>query len=197
MFFFYQFLYNVNQAQINQPIDTNTGETILHYAAKNNHTASIHYLMKKGANINSQDKEYKTPLMAAIQQDHKNSVDALLTYPLKLDIADKDGLAAVHYAVLARNTYILAAFHQKGANFNLATTQDPATPLLLAIRINISIPAVKDFFLSGMSSEVSHNQTDDYAIAKYLLTDCGADPNQIIGGSFHPLAAALLRRHLS
>ncbi len=74
------------------------------------------------------------PLHAAIQAaDGKKSLQALLQYPLQLEIHDKNGDTPLFHALRRKDHDILTQLLQQGAHVNARNTQDAKTPLITAV----------------------------------------------------------------
>lgn len=73
-------------------IQTDSGNSALKIACKNNHLALAEFLISKGADINSQSEEKgTTPLHAAAYRGHLDLVMLLLKHGAKIDLRTKKG----------------------------------------------------------------------------------------------------------
>lgn len=85
---------------VNAIIDTVSGETVLHKAARNGCTELLKPLLYSGANINSKDNENLTPLQYALCGNHINT--AIILIQAGADVNDVSsnfyGQSALHFA---------------------------------------------------------------------------------------------------
>ena len=79
---------------------TNDGESALHYASQNGMLEVVNRLLKKGADVNMQDKRGNTALISACRYSKKAAVAlALLGVDnINVDLRTNDGKSALHYA---------------------------------------------------------------------------------------------------
>jgi ankyrin repeat protein len=57
---------------------TDSGETLLHRAAKQGHVPSASFLLDRGADVNARDNSGATPLATARKKNHESMVSFLL-----------------------------------------------------------------------------------------------------------------------
>jgi len=79
---------------------TGSGFQVLHLAAFRGESEALPLLLKAGANINAQtkDEEKNSPIMLAVQENHKDAVEILLEYNPDLTLTNSDGITAVDLA---------------------------------------------------------------------------------------------------
>jgi len=95
--------------------DSEKGYTLLCYAAGHNQKKVVAFLLKQGANINTQGGELnQSPLMLAIERNHHDIVAYLLEDP-NIDVAliDAQGRNALMQAVLSKNIPAITALISK------------------------------------------------------------------------------------
>lgn len=79
------------------------GFTALHVAAANDYVELCSILVTKGkANINAVDDNLRTPLIVAVSQTHKRSVEFLITCGCDVNAKDENGNTALHIAQLKK-----------------------------------------------------------------------------------------------
>jgi ankyrin repeat protein len=74
------------------------GMTALHWAAGNNRSDIVTYLLEHGADIESRDKEQSTPLLSAAAGKALDVVRLLANRGAKTDVRDKDNCGVIHFA---------------------------------------------------------------------------------------------------
>ncbi|KAH8774528.1 ankyrin repeat protein, partial [Diaporthe sp. PMI_573] len=77
---------------------TSSGETPLHVAAENGHTAVVEALLKNGADIQSTTHGSETALHTAAKTGHYEVVETLLKHGAKVTVKDRDGLRPLESA---------------------------------------------------------------------------------------------------
>ena len=87
-------------------------------------------LVKNGADINSRTNDNCTPLMIASKHNRVNAVTFLVEQGANMDLQDKDGNTALHYAIYNNSSKVARKLLTLGAS-QLHNT-DRVTPLLLA-----------------------------------------------------------------
>jgi len=127
-------------------VEGSDGKTALHYAVQ--HYDSSHHsewcevfscLIKNGADINACAKGNNTPLMSASSQGNLNAAMFLIKHGADVNVQDRDGKTALHYAVPHRGSShhftsceVFSCLVENGANVN-SSANDSCTPLMLAI----------------------------------------------------------------
>ena len=104
-------------------VDTISGETALFLAVRNNDLASVYGFLNKGANINLRNKKKETPLILAAKlgrtQIAKKITEISYWKPTivpDMEQLDKDSKNALWYAVQNRDTLLVEAILERGAN---------------------------------------------------------------------------------
>lgn len=99
-----------------------SGMTALLAAAENGRTEIAAFLLDKGANINerrkpekSDGKDGRTPLMLAIQFEHRPMVELLLERKARLDVISDNGDTALHWAAFKGSREIVELLLKRGA----------------------------------------------------------------------------------
>ena len=155
------------------------GETPLHTAARLSDVAEVHRIISLPCNIDAEDAAGWTPLQIASYLNHLQVVQILLEDEASVrHIGRYDGLAALHLAIMARNTECVKALLEARADTNLLTS-GKLTPLMLAAELDspdvvqqlIHAGARADFACQpGMSTPLhAAVQSNSIAVLKLLL----------------------------
>ena len=107
-----------------------TGETVLHYAARYGTPKVVAALIKKGARVNSRDKDGANALHAAVKSGNVGALDVLIK-KININAQDKDGNTSLHYAVLANQQQAVLWLLENEADVTIANAKDK-TPFALA-----------------------------------------------------------------
>ena len=109
------------------------GKTALHYAVRRGLGSCdiLLCLVKNGADINARTNDDCTPLMIASKNGHVSAVTFLVEHRANMDLQDKEGNTALHYAVIGNATEVCNKLLTLGASLQLYNN-DQLTPLLLA-----------------------------------------------------------------
>ena len=122
----------------NVAIKDKCGYTALHRACIIYHDCSpevLSCLIENGADVNLSTDKNRTPLMTACEYGHVNTVTILIEHGANVNLQDRDGLTAVHYAVRGSQACeILSCLMENGADVD-AKTFDDCTPLMRAAEI--------------------------------------------------------------
>ena len=109
---------------------------------------NIDSLIKKGFNLDMQDKDGKTPLMIAVEKNNIEIVKLLYNKGCNLDIQDKKGDTALIFSLRYRNHSILKFLVDKGSNLNIRE-KDGETALIICASIFNTITFAKIFIEKG------------------------------------------------
>lgn len=122
-------------ADVNEP-DSET-VTLLHWAAINNRTEIVKYLIAKGANVDAIGGELaSTPLHWAARQGHLATFSILIRAGADPSLRDSEGFACIHLAAQFGHTGIVAYLVAKGVNPN-DPDRSSMTPLMWsAFKVN-------------------------------------------------------------
>ncbi|KAJ3073118.1 hypothetical protein HDU98_002207 [Podochytrium sp. JEL0797] len=135
-------------------------ETALIVAVKNMRGVSVvARVLEKGVNVNYAGPDGKTALVWAIETNKIDVVRLLIDHNADVNVQDRiPGLGqwALHYAVLSRNSKIVAVLLDKGANPDCVRAQDFATPLHVAVEeskkeVNKSLKVERSLIQCGAS----------------------------------------------
>lgn len=97
---------------------TPQGFTPLILACYNGNVAVATYLVQQKANVNFNSSN-GTALMAAIVKNDKTLTVLLLEAKANIDLQDRNGFTALHYAIQFRNYEMIALLMQFQANLNI------------------------------------------------------------------------------
>ena len=86
---------------------TGFGTTSLHEASRKGHYEVVEYLVSRGSDINTGDKNGLRPLHWAVLKSNKPLVEFFLKAGAKIDVQDKDGRTALHCASAKGNEDIV------------------------------------------------------------------------------------------
>jgi len=173
--------------------------TPLHFACAGRAVAAASLLLRAGADVNAQDEEGGTPLMAAVKgvsdgEDEEPGEEScavllrlLFEYRCDASLFDRDGRSALHFAALSGQAGVIALLcDQHSTDINGATRQDGFTPLHFAAARG-SLSAVKALREHGadIAAEDRRGATALHLAMKpgrldvvnYLLSVPGINPN--------------------
>jgi cytohesin len=119
---------------INVNFKDGSGDTLLHSALKRGNEEAFKGLIAKGADVNGPDKDGKTPLLVAIEEDKQSFISILLQAGnINVDAKDSLGNTLLHSALKRGNEEAFKGLIAKGADVN-GPDKDGKTPLLVAIK---------------------------------------------------------------
>ena len=170
----------------NVDLPDKTGATALYYALScpGNMCEVMSCLIENGADINAcTSHNCPTPLMMACVNDQLNAVTFLIEHGALVNLQDKDGHTALHYAVQensgSHEPYeVLDYLIQNGADVN-AKSNEGTTPLMKASelsKVNIATSLIKqgaNMYLRDKNGDTALHyavHTDSPEIADSLLT---------------------------
>lgn len=112
------------------------GQTALCIAAMNNRLSIMGVLIAKGANVNhATEIDGTTPLMYASKSGSLDAVKALLAQGAKIDVTDKIGANALHYAVMGGKKDIAEELIKRDPNLLMSKTNVGLSPVILAMNM--------------------------------------------------------------
>lgn len=112
------------------------GQTALCIAAMNNRLSIMGVLIAKGANVNhSTEIDGTTPLMYASKSGSLDAVKALLAQGAKIEVTDKIGANALHYAVMGGKKDIAEELIKRDPNLLMSKTNVGLSPVILAMNM--------------------------------------------------------------
>ncbi|EAR89400.1 ankyrin domain protein (macronuclear) [Tetrahymena thermophila SB210] len=122
----------------NPNVQDKDGNTALHYAASMGQEECCEILLNSNKiNINSQNSFGETPLIQSIIEGQFNIINMLLNHKIDLEIQDKKGRSAIHYAAITKGNspaYIRCLAEKCDLN---KRDQEGNTPLLLAASLSL------------------------------------------------------------
>lgn len=98
---------------------TADGWSLLHIASYFDFSLAVTLLLKKGANINIEEKNGTTPLLMAVSNNSVSCVDTLLQHDALIDKANKKGFTPLMSASFNGNQEILEILIEKNPNLEL------------------------------------------------------------------------------
>ena len=146
----------------NMDLKDKNGETALHYAVRYHRDSCgvLSCLVKNGADINACANGNCTPLMIASKDGLVNTATFLIKFGAKMDLQDKHGQTALHYAAFnyRESCDVLSCLVKNGANVN-ACTNDNCTPLMIASE-NFKVNVVTFLVEHGANLDMQDNNFD-------------------------------------
>lgn len=104
---------------IDKESQNDRGRTALHTAALKDRVAIVRALIRKGANVNVEDNDRRTPLHLAAEAGRFKAVEVLCgAKDIKLDLSDLQGRTALHLAALKRKRAVVKLLSQMGASID-------------------------------------------------------------------------------
>ncbi|KAH9159416.1 hypothetical protein LEN26_002353 [Aphanomyces euteiches] len=100
----------------NTCIEEYSAETVLIRAIKSSSEDVVKYLLSKGANIETADKDGQTPLIVASTHKLHNMIEILLDSGASIEASDKVGCTALMRAVINLDKHGAEVLVQRGAN---------------------------------------------------------------------------------
>ncbi|WP_353286446.1 ankyrin repeat domain-containing protein [Wolbachia endosymbiont (group A) of Crataerina pallida] len=100
-------------------------------AAEKGDLEKVRESIRRGANVNIQDRQGWTPLFWAIQKNNFNIIELLLDNSADIKVKDNEGWTPLHWAVSLGSLDIVEHLVERGADVN-ASTADGRTPLDIA-----------------------------------------------------------------
>jgi ankyrin repeat protein len=100
--------------------DSTTGDTALHKVVKKSDATWTGFLLQRGANPNSRDKDGSTPLIVASIARFTEGVRYLVQFKAQTDLQNRLGETALLKAVQNRDTVIAKMLIDAGANPDIA-----------------------------------------------------------------------------
>ncbi|WP_265017172.1 ankyrin repeat domain-containing protein [Wolbachia endosymbiont (group B) of Endotricha flammealis] len=100
-------------------------------AAEKGDLEKVRESIRRGANVNIQDRQGWTPLFWAIQKNNFNIIELLLDNSADIKVKDNEGWTPLHWAVQLGSLNVVKYFVEKGADVN-ALTADGRAPLDIA-----------------------------------------------------------------
>ena len=114
----------------------NDEETALHHAVYSDCESLeiLSCLILKGLDVNACESDGRSPLMIASVRGKVNSVAFLLEHGANVNLQNKNGKSALHYAVIGYNgsCEVFRCLIENGADVNACLTNDKCTPLMQA-----------------------------------------------------------------
>lgn len=101
---------------------SNTGNTPLHIAARNNQVEMILYLLSEKADYTAHNRDGETPLHSAVLMNRYDAVNAMLQSRVDLLTTDRFGDTVLHTAAFTENYELLDLLLENGADINAENT---------------------------------------------------------------------------
>lgn len=181
------FKYLVEDLKIKPAVSSESGDNVLHYiVTKNNQDEIIAYFIKKGVNINQENKEGNTPFMNACGAKSFEAVSLMLPKVKNINAVNVKGETALTNAVKSGSPKTVDLLLSKGANVKIKDKQgnDLACHLVESYR-----PARAGFWGGAAAENPAH---DDFGDKMKSLQKSGLDFNapQKDGGTLYHIAIA-------
>ena len=112
-----------------------SGQTALHYAARENSLESMRILIEKGADPNIQDSEGETPLHRAMAFDREDAVGMLITEDVDLNIQNDQDPSPLYCTVENDALETVQLLIRGGADPNIQNDHG-SSPLHIAVHLN-------------------------------------------------------------
>jgi len=176
--------------------------TQLFNAAKAGNVEQITDLLKKGSDVNCQDKMGRTPLMWAVNNEHPEVVRKLLKAGADINQTDKMGGTAIHYSW--GNDIVMGILLKYGADINCRDSYG-FTALIMACRfgtlkmVEFMLQNGADVNIYGSNGETPLMSTEargKIEIARLLL-EHGADIDAASKDGVSPLLMAIMDGRMS
>ncbi|MDF7801034.1 ankyrin repeat domain-containing protein [Pontiellaceae bacterium B1224] len=132
------------------------GQTLLQCAYRDDNLQGVSLLIKKGAEVVGLDPLGLDPVIASLE--NPPMLGALLDSGLNPDIADEDGVPAIHYAVLQESSEPMLVLLNAGAKVD-ARDRLSRTPLMRAVE-NDALPMVGILVEQGASMNAFDQRGD-------------------------------------
>jgi ankyrin repeat protein len=100
----------------------------MHMSAMRGETGAIEMMLKMGAEVDSRDKDRKTPLHDACLKGHVETARLLLDHGAKIDARDHDGVTPLHDAALGGHAKMVELLLERKADKD-ARDSSGLTPL--------------------------------------------------------------------
>lgn len=113
------------------------GRSLMHWAVACKQMEIFGYLMDKGLEINSEDRDGYTPLYVAVQFNNEEFLDTLISLQIDNEWTEWYGASLLEKAILNKNLSIVKTLIKSGVDINI-TNNRGSTPLEIALRIGAS-----------------------------------------------------------
>lgn len=110
-----------NREKRNVTVNRNTGETVLHKAARMGYDETVYHSIHQGCDSNAKDYAGWTPLHEACSRGHSDVVKVLVKYNADVNSCSNDGIRPIHDAADNGNTDTLRMLIAYGADPLLST----------------------------------------------------------------------------
>jgi 7,8-dihydropterin-6-yl-methyl-4-(beta-D-ribofuranosyl)aminobenzene 5'-phosphate synthase len=174
-----------------------SGGTLLHYAAYGEQTAVMDFLLEKGAKIDAKDKQGNTPLIWSVANGKKDSLVYLLDKGADMNLKDSRGNSVLHIAVARGHKAVVEYLITRKCDIN-STNQNGTTPLIFSITQRK--PDIMIYLLNHGANPKLKDNNDFSALrisilfgnleAVEQLLSHGANPSEKYGDDITPLHIA-------
>ena len=149
-----------NARLINIDVSNSHGQTALHRSIIKGCTEIVEILLNCGANVNSKDKESKTPLMLAAQFNWIEITEMLLKKGANVNDKDKNGWTPLIEASYRASSKILEMLLKSGAKIDDISSETIATSALHQAAVSNSCENIKVLLAHGANiNEIVHDGT--------------------------------------
>ncbi|WP_319803449.1 ankyrin repeat domain-containing protein [Wolbachia endosymbiont (group B) of Aporia crataegi] len=135
-----------------------SGYMLLHYAAQDNNSGLIGFLLEKGARIDAQNNDDSTPLHLAALNGHLSAVKKLLDKGARINAKNNDDCTPLHLAASYGQLKVVKELLDRGANVD-AKSNDSYTSLHFAAKFD-HLNIVKYLIKEGADVNVKNSDGD-------------------------------------
>jgi len=141
-----------NKEIIKLLLDKGAEITSLHGALQLGNLARVKALLEQGADVNAKDKQGKTALFYAVENNHKDIVELLIAKGADVNAKEDGGYTPLYYAFWSKNKDLITLLISKGAAVNVVPEGD--FPLIYFAVWNKDLDTVKLLVAKGAKFDV-------------------------------------------
>ncbi|KAF5572802.1 ankyrin repeat [Fusarium pseudocircinatum] len=165
--------------------DLQNGRTLLIWATMGGHDDAFNLLLRRSANLHSQDLRNRTALLHAVAKGFESTAESLITAGAKIDAIDDACYTAVMLATISGSSNLVERLLMLGANVDTKEWRHEKNPLLYAaehgfetcVALLLNAGAEVDFVDKSGRTPLSWAAGNGHANIVNLLLEKGANPN--------------------